>query len=195
MKWVIKRGDSDKLEVWRYIDTIEEASKYWYVKDAMEKYGVEDVLPIAMNSRGGYHSLKWDIENNNIVQIIESEEKPILDLASVWFVNSKNFKCGWVSPDCMTYSCDWMEHISLANHICQVIYHRYDSSLSDEFLFNHGWIKVYSEGWTGDWEKINDNQIRLMENMKIKYHISPDMDYNQLIQFKNDFIDWKNRRN
>lgn len=194
-KWVIKKGDTGNLEVWQYIDTIEEASKYWYVTDAIEKYGVDDVLPIAMNSRGGYHSLKWDIENNNIVQIVESETKPILDLASAWTINAKNFKCGWVSPDCTTYSCSYMEHISLAHHICQVIYQKHDWSLSDDFLFNQGWIKVYNDGWTGDFEKINDNQIRLMENMGIKHHVYKDYDYNQLKGFIVDYVDWmsKNR--
>ena len=30
-KWVIKKGMSGKLEVWKYIDDISEARRYWYV--------------------------------------------------------------------------------------------------------------------------------------------------------------------
>lgn len=67
---MLKRGDSGKLEVWQYIDTIEEANRYFYIARVIEKYGVKEILPIAMNRVGGFHSLKWDIEKcekNNYV--------------------------------------------------------------------------------------------------------------------------------
>lgn len=193
MKWVIKKGISGKLEVWEYIDTVEDASEYWYVKQAMRKYGVENVLPIAMNDYGGYHSLKHDIETGNIVKVVEQDNKPVLDLSDRYYVNDADFHCGWVSPDCNTYSCGYMEHLDLAEDICEFVYKRFGDNRCDDFLLEQGWIKVYTEGWTGDWERINDEQIRLMENKGIKHHVSPNMDYTQLVEFKNDWIKWKNR--
>lgn len=149
-----------------------------------------------MNSRGGYHSLKWDIENGNIVNIVESEEPPTLSLEEKWITNSPDFDCGWVSPDCKTYWCSYMEHLDLASHICEVVYKISPRFTPDDYLLDRGWIKVYSnDGWTGDWTKINDNQIKMLDNMGIKHFTSPEKDYNELIQFKNDFIDWKNRGN
>lgn len=190
-KWVIKKNSFNKNEVWRYIDTVEEAKRYFYVAEAIKKYGVDDILPVAVNRLGGYHSLHYDIEHGNIVKIIESDEEPVLELVEAWNINEDNFKCGWVSPGCITYSCGYMEHISLATYICSVIYHRY-GMCADDFLFSKGWIKVYNEGWTGDFTKINDNQIKFMEDKKIKHHVYKDYDYEQLKDFRRDFTDWYN---
>lgn len=194
-KWVIKKVEhSKKLEVWRYIDTVEEASKYWYVEDAMKKYGVEDVLPIAMNDVGGYHSLKYDIKAGNVVRIVESDTEPLLELSDKYYVNDDKFHCGWVSPDCITYSCGYMEHIYLAEDICKSFYKNFSSVTCDDFLLEHGWMKVYNEGWTGNWSKVNNEQIKLMEDKGIKHHLSPELDYEQLIEFKDYWSKWKNRQ-
>lgn len=61
-KWVIKKGMSGKPEVWKYIDDISEARRYWYVSKAIDKYGSGKVLPLAMNDVDGYHWLGPDIE-------------------------------------------------------------------------------------------------------------------------------------
>lgn len=104
-KWVIKRSwpNENKLEVWEFIDTEEEARKYWYISQAMNKYGVEEMLPIAMNDLGGYHSLHNIMDR--IVKIVESDEKPKLSVDEAYGVNEEMFRCGWIAPNGTTYSC------------------------------------------------------------------------------------------
>lgn len=78
-KWVIKQPTKNApLEVWEYIDTVKEAMQYWYVAKAIRERGAENVLPIAMNANGGYHSLPAD--SKEIVRIVESEKKPNLSM-------------------------------------------------------------------------------------------------------------------
>lgn len=54
-KWVIKKNSFNKNEVWRYIDTVEEAKRYFYIAEAIKKFGADDILPVAVNRLGGYH--------------------------------------------------------------------------------------------------------------------------------------------
>lgn len=118
-----------------------------------------------MNRLGGYHHLPYN--SPEIVAIIESEAEPELELFQKYFVNSSNFNYGWLSPECVSYSCLYMGHIRLANDICRKLYNK-DSSLNDDFLLDMGWIKVYSTEWYGDWNKINNKQIKFLEEKNIK---------------------------
>ena len=169
-KWVIKKGMSGKLEVWKYIDDISEARRYWYVSKAIDKYGLSKVLPLAMNDVGGYHWLGPDIKSGNIVKIIESNSKPELSLEEEFGKNEKHFSCGWLSPECDSYSCGYMEHIDLADKICKDLYDKH-FCVCDDFLLDNGWIKVTRDGWYGNWDKINDDQINFLESKNIKYII------------------------
>jgi len=166
-KWVIKKNDFGKLEVWEYIDNEEEARKYCYISQAIDKYGLENVVPLAMNPYGGYHSLKYDIEHGNIVNIIESEEEPKLELWQEYEVNNENFHYGWVSPDCITYGCNYMGHTSLAIRICETFYNKI-GNLADDWLLEHGWVKVDNQGWLGYLWKMNDKQVKWLEQNSIK---------------------------
>ena len=79
-QWVIKKShyNPGSLEVWEYITDVDEAMSYWYVHKAILEYGEDEIMPIAMNRLGGYHTLKPD--NPSIVKIVLSEEEPKLDL-------------------------------------------------------------------------------------------------------------------
>ena len=68
------RFDDNKFEVWEFIDNLEEACSYWYVRDAIKKYGVDSVMPIVMNPMGGYHTHPTTM--NDVVCIIESWKWP-----------------------------------------------------------------------------------------------------------------------
>lgn len=171
-KWIIKKNDvTGKLEVWEYIDTVEEANKYWYVKRAIRESSVEEVLPIAMNPLGGYHSLHYDIEAGNIVEIVESENPPALNLSDAWGINEPDFNRGWIAPDCTTYSCGYMEHYALARDICRVKYNKTGELNFEDLLTDKGWIRVCHWGWDCNWKKVNDKQILLVESIVNKNKI------------------------
>ena len=169
-KWVIKRpAPNCPLEVWEYITDVEEAKEYWYIAQAIDKYGIDTVVPLAMNRLGGYHHLPYD--DPEIVCVVESEKKPKLKLFEKYLVNRPDFKYGWLSPDCTSYSCSYMGHINLANDICCELYNKDATgmvALYDEFLLDNGWIKVGRSGWYGRWEKISDQQVEFLESKNIK---------------------------
>lgn len=174
-KWVIKQPhENAPLQVWEYIDTYEEASKYWYVKKAMRDYGVDEVLPIAMNSMGGYHSLKYC--QKEIVEIVESDEKPNLDLIRMYPIAKERIGNGWMSPECVVYTCDPYGHIKCADKICEEFYdgpwHKdYNGNLidaPDDKLLRKGWIKIISWKWIGLLWETNDAQLKKLEEWNIK---------------------------
>jgi hypothetical protein len=150
---IYKRSDGD-IECWEYIDDLEEAMSYWYVSMAIDKYGVEDTMPICMNKCGGYHSF-YEPE---CIAIIESDTWPSLSSHYDLFrsiVNNKNFNYGWIDPLGNTYMCQYMGHASLATELVTINYPnewtKYKTSEDsynnpDDFLLNKGWIKVM----TGD---------------------------------------------
>jgi hypothetical protein len=168
-KWVIKRSwpNTDKLEVWEFIDTEEEARKYWYVSQYLDKYGVENELPLAMNDLGGFHSLHNIMDR--IVRIVESDEKPRLDVHEAYGVNEENFKCGWIAPNGTTYSCCSYEHYNLANTLCYRDYGNTTYYFEDE-LFNdpdgkllyNGWVKVTYTDYYADYDKMTDAQAEVL---------------------------------
>jgi hypothetical protein len=140
------------IEVWEYIDDLEEACSYWYVKQAIDKYGVESMMPIVMNKCGGYHTFY----KPDCVAIIESDTWPNFathrDLFTIR-INNPNFDYGWIDLEGNTFSCKYMEHASFAKDLVAafypVQYTRWKQEQEkewldapDDFLLDIGWIKV-----------------------------------------------------
>lgn len=171
-KWVIKQPWKDApLQVWEYIDDVEEAMQYWYVRQAIEKYGVDEIVPLAMNSLGGYHPLKPDAPE--VVAIIESETEPTLSLIRQYPIAKGSVANGWMSPECVTYTCDGYGHARLAERICDEFYHgsvdRDDDgnliNAPDDKLLNKGWIKITAWRWLGYIWLVNDAQVKRCEEL------------------------------
>lgn len=172
-KWVIKQPyENAPLQVWEYIDSYEEASKYWYVAKAMRDHGVDDVLPIAMNQLGGYHSLKYC--QDEIVEIIESDKEPTLDLIKKYPIAKERVANGWMSPECVVYTCNSYGHVGLAEQICDEFYdgpyfkaygREHPINAPDEKLFDKGWVKIISWKWLGMLRRMTDNQIKRIEEL------------------------------
>lgn len=164
-QWVIKKShyNPGSLEVWEYITDVNEAMSYWYVHQAILEYGEDKIMPIAMNRVGGYHTLKPD--NPSIVKIVLSEEEPELDLKDAYPINDPDFRCGWISPDCTTYSCGYMEHINCAMAIMEHLYGQSEDVTADDTLLDSGWVKLLSgQRWLGYLDEMNDEQIRFIED-------------------------------
>lgn len=153
-KYCIYKKPWGDIECWEYIDDLDEAMQYWYVRYAIDKYGVEDTMPICMNKCGGYHSFYAP----ECIAIIESDTWPSLSSHYDLFksiVNNTNFNYGWIDPLGNTYMCQYMGHASLATELVTINYPnewtKYRTSENsynnpDDFLLNKGWIKVL----TGD---------------------------------------------
>ena len=153
-KYCIYKKPWGDIECWQYIDDLEEALQYWYIKLAIDKYGVEDTMPICMNKCGGYHSF---IESECIA-IIESDTWPSLSTHYDLFkdiVNNSNFNYGWIDTLGNTYMCQYMCHASLATELVTINYPKEYTrwrmendkvNAPDDFLLEKGWIKVL----TGD---------------------------------------------
>jgi hypothetical protein len=149
-KYCIYQKSWGDIEAWEYIDDIEEACQYWYIRDIIEKEGAEKILPIAMNKVGGYHPVFTD----EVIAIIESNTWPSLSTHYELFkglVNNKSFNCGWIDPLGNTYICRYMGHAALASDLVILLYSEdYTKSkmvqsgidAPDDFLLNKGWIKV-----------------------------------------------------
>lgn len=177
-KWVIKRSPSGNLSVWEYIESEAEASQYWWVDQAIRKWGASKILPIAMNECGGYHHCKPDDED--VVQIIESETEPILSVYKQYKVNDPKIAHGWMAPDGTTFSCEWMGHMGLARKLCgQLHVTQKPSNHEDDDLLAAGWIKISEGKWYGDWDKINDTQVRKLESLDMKHLGGADDDFIQ----------------
>jgi hypothetical protein len=149
-KYCIYKKPYGDIEVWEYIDDLEEACQYWYIRDVIEKYGVDEVMPIVMNKVGGYHTFY----KPDCIAIIESDTWP--SIASHYdlfksIINSKNFNYGWIDPLGNTYKCQMYGHTSLAKDLVTLNYaEEYSKSklvkehidAPDDFLLSKGWIKV-----------------------------------------------------
>lgn len=167
-KWAIKRSPySGTLEVWEYIDTVEEAKKYPYVAKAIREHGADKVVPLAMNRMGGYHHLPRD--DKSIVRIVESEEEPSLSVYEQYPVNPESLSNGWLSPDGTIFECGSFGHIGCAMALCEEYEVPQAGTIhGDEALLEHGWIKIFNGQWYGRWKKINDRQIEVLESKGIK---------------------------
>ena len=159
-KYMLILSHSGATEVWEYIDDVEEARKYWYVDQAIDKYGVESMMPIVMNKLGGYHTHKPDA--SDVIGIIESENWPDLELYELYPRNASDFKTGWIAPHGDTYKCDYADHLSCASKIVKCLYKDYSckKTLSDEFLLSLGWFKCTNRKYTGYGYKMSDSQAK-----------------------------------
>lgn len=149
-KFCIYKKPWGDIEAWEYIDDLDKAMSYWYVRMAIDKYGIEDTLPICMNKMGGYHTCN----KKEVIAIIESDTWPSLSSHYDLFkgiVNSEKFNYGWIDHLGNTYSCRYMQHASLAKELVTMNYAvEYTKSAlverginaPDDFLLNKGWIKV-----------------------------------------------------
>ena len=167
---------SHSISVWEYIDDVREACKYWYVKQAIQKYGVEGAMPIVMNRMGGYHTHKPDAPD--VVRIVESETWPTFKVWDIFPVNSQHFRTGWISPDGTTYLCGYENHLDCADMLMRAYYEESSKKRvrSDEFLLEHGWCKctdkryfVYPKQLTAAVSKyLLDNNFLQHPTMKTK---------------------------
>lgn len=151
-KYCIYKKPWGDIEAWEYIDDLEEAMSYWYVRMAIDKYGVENTLPICMNKMGGYHTFY----KPECVAIIESDTWPSLSSHYDLFkgiINNEKFNYGWIDILGNTYSCNYMGHAALASELVTMNYKvEYTNSVlvkeginaPDDFLLKKGWIKVLS---------------------------------------------------
>lgn len=151
-KYCIYKKPWGDIEAWEYIDDLKEAVSYWYVRDAMDKYGVNDVMPICMNKMGGYHTFY----KPECIAIIESDTWPSLSSHYDLFkgiINNEKFNYGWIDTLGNTYMCQYMGHASLASELVTMNYKvEYTKSAlveqgidaPDDFLLKKGWIKVFS---------------------------------------------------
>ena len=146
-KYAFIHGATEDVEVWRYIDDPKEARTYWYVSYAMDKYGVENTLPILMNRMGGYHTA----HSESIICIIESESWPSLGTRRQFIplVNNPKFTCGWIDAVGNTYRCAEYQHLNMAEDIANEYYHdawvKFRSkhhNCPDDFLLEMGFIKI-----------------------------------------------------
>ncbi len=149
-KYCIYRKSWGDIEAWEYIDDLEEACSYWYIRDVIEKYGAKEIMPIVMNKVGGYHTF-YEPE---CIAIIESDTWPSLSTHYDLFrsiINNEHFDYGWIDPLGNTYSCQYMGHASLASDLVTLFYsEEYTKSklvknnidAPDDFLLDCGWIKV-----------------------------------------------------
>lgn len=158
-KYMLIRSHSGATEVWEYIDDVEEARKYWYVDQAIDKYGVESMMPIVMNKLGGYHTHKPDAPD--VIDIVEATDWPNLKLYEVYPRNREDFKTGWVAPNGDTYSCDVFDHLDCSTKICTCLYGEHTKTLSDEFLLKLGWFKCTNRKYTGYHYKMSEPQAKL----------------------------------
>lgn len=164
-KWVIKLTHKDApLEIWEYIDSVEEAMEYPWVAQSIRKHGANKVVPLAMNNVGGFHHLPAD--SPEIVQIIESDERPKLSAYRQYQVNDKEIKDGWMHPNGTTFTCGAFGHISCASNLCEEFNVPNSGTIhDDEALLEHGWIKIFNGSWYGRWGKINDTQIKVLDEL------------------------------
>lgn len=155
---IIESPYNGSKAVWEYIDDLDEAMSYWYVRQAIEKYGVESMMPIVMNKLGGYHTHKPDAPD--VVDIIESYDWPDLNAWELYPRNRKDFKTGWISPTGDTYSCDVFDHVDCAMKLARQLYGEHTATLADDFLLRIGWFKCSNRKYTGWVRKMSEVQAK-----------------------------------
>lgn len=150
-KYCIYKKPWGDVEAWEYIDDLDKAMSFWHVRDAIDKYGIKETMPICMNKCGGYHTFNKE----DCIGIIESDTWPSLsshyDLFKIK-INHPKFDYGWIDTLGNTYLCAYMEHASLASELVTMNYSKeYTEYLlkeginaPDDFLLNKGWIKVFT---------------------------------------------------
>lgn len=157
-KFMLIRGRSGATECWEYIDDLDEAMSYWYVRDAIRKYGVEFTMPIVMNKLGGYHTHKPDADD--VIDIIEAPDWPTLKVWEAYPANKDDFKTGWISPEGTTYKCGIFDHLDCAEALATQLYGQDTKTICDEFLLNIGWFKCSNRKYTGYVRKMSREQAK-----------------------------------
>ena len=56
-KYCIYKKPWGDIEAWEYIDDLEEAMSYWYIRMSIDKYGVEGTMPVCIISSGHQSAL------------------------------------------------------------------------------------------------------------------------------------------
>lgn len=176
-KWAFIKKSNGSIECWRYIDNLSELKPFWYILEAINKYGYDDVMPVVVNSLGGYHS----VNPEDIVNIIESEIEPGYALKDKYMKikNNPDFDCGWIDLHGNTYSCNVYGHLSLAQDLCQTIfpksYGEYVASscisAPDDFLLDAGFIKIYDgHRHACLWDKVSNEGMKKLDELEAKWH-------------------------
>ena len=178
-KYCIYKNPDESIEAWKYIDDIDEAMEYWYVAESIQKYGVDDTMPICMNKYGGYHP----IDRSRCIAIIESESWPnIANMPDLFrtHINNANFTCGWIDSDGNTYSCGHMEHTSLARDFCTYLYPQEYTKwkvknaqshldVPDDYLISIGWIRVSRDTEHFDYDTVSNIALKKLDEYKNKW--------------------------
>lgn len=175
--WAVVRDSSDEIGIWKYCTTKKDIAPYFYIKDAINKYGWDDIMPCIVNCRGGYTSAK----GMEILDIITCEATPTLEDLQRYIKNEPKFNCGWISPNGDTYSCHHYGHTSLAQDICDFIYQEtyrnyrlQPNSINapDDFLLNIGWIKIdSSHNHYGIWTNDNEGAAKKLDELQQKWSV------------------------
>ena len=172
-KWAILNNYGD-YEVWRLLETEDDIKPYAYIQYAIDKYGWDDVMPVCMNSVGGYHSLDKD----KLVEIIEADTKPSwtnYEFLKNYVINNQYFNCGWISPNGDTYMCHYSGHLDMAEKLVDFYYdeqyrlYRKTSQVNapDDFLLNIGWIKIdSSKNHYCLWDKVSDKAMEKLDSLE-----------------------------
>ena len=169
-KWAYKKTAWGNVELWEYIDDIDKARSYFYIREAIDKYGAEKVMPVLMNDVGGYHSAPME----EIIAIVESETKPTLTEQNKYkkIIDNPEFECGWIAPNCTTYSCGYMEHAGMAENICKMFGYAIKKNgiyAPDDTLLELGWVKILNDGHhICLWDKVNDEQAKMIDRLQGK---------------------------
>ena len=158
---IIQSPYNGSKAVWEYIDDVKEARKYWYVAQAIDKYGVESTMPIVMNPLGGYHTHKPDAPD--VAGFIEAVDWPSLKVWEYYPKDRPDFKTGWISPAGVTFTCDVFDHMDCAIALCEQYYGENLKALADEYLLKHGWFRCSNKKYTGS--------TRLMTDIQAKYFL------------------------
>ena len=175
-KWAFIKIGSRDVECWHYIDNEKEVSRYWYIVDAISRYGWDDVMPVVVNRFGGYYSPHPD----DIIIIVESETEPSLEQKNKYMhiVNNPQFDCGWIDSRGNTYSCGLFGHFDLAEELATTLfptaYTKYKEATPlnapDEFLLQSGCIKI-CEGKHHIclWEFVSNEAAQKLDELERKW--------------------------
>ncbi len=155
-KYMLIRGHDGAISIWEYIDDVTKARSYWYIDQAIDKYGIDRVMPVVMNRLGGYHTHRPD--DNDVEGIIEAVDWPTLKLWQQYPKNQTDFTTGWISPTGDTYKCGVYDHIDCAMSIAGQLYGEHTKTICDDFLLKLGWFKATNKKYIGHMRKLSAAQ-------------------------------------
>ena len=74
-KYCIYKRPWGDIEAWEYIDDLDKAMSYWYIRVSLDKYGVEGTMPICMNAANEEAVLAFLDGRIKLYSIIDIVEK------------------------------------------------------------------------------------------------------------------------